>query len=386
MEPVHVGDPGGDPGGEPGDGGEWPDAVRDPGDADSKLDAGRCTQVSVRALRPSKQARQRTWKNRHKVSACTSAVFPWEVVLGHLRRHTRSLILIQMVNRHLRHLLATDHMFWQRLYVSNFFVKSFLTKRVRDPHFPTLSLWKKSALDVAYYIGSLHVDQNATQLPSMEALTAYIRKWFALRHGTRCGLCGCRYRHDVYWSLGMRACKLCVQDNMVSAYELHSNYGLDFACISREIAKKVFYISVVPLPGEDRMPHTALWGEQAKAAQYLFWRPHLERLYDLPQKRAEQDERRRSAKLLSSAVRRLWLFQKRVWLEKHSRKSIDCYLVRVFRNERIRALFPYKHAIQPGGPDWAFPEARARCRHTAHTNEPVAALFRRVWEHEDWCV
>lgn len=352
--------------------------------------AGGCELEAVRPLRRSRHARDRTWKNRAKVSACTSALFPWEAVLGHLGSHPRSLILLQMVNRHLRQLLATDHPFWQRIYARNFFVKSYLAKRVRDPQFPQLQLWKLSTNDVAYYTGGLHVDKGvpATDLPPKEALTAYIRKWFALKHGTRCGLCGCRFRHDVYWSLGKRVCRLCVADNVVSAHELHATYGLDFSLIAKDVARRVFYFTATPAPKEDRVPATRLGAgdAHARAAQYLFWRPHLEKLFDLPERRREQERRRLASCQLAARFRRRWVVQLRAWMERYARKSIDCFLIRLFRNERSRVLFPYKGAATPGGPDWAFPETRPKTRYTAATGEPVVALYRRVWEYEDWCV
>ena len=366
-----------------------PELGQDPLGQDPLRGVMEAVEGKARPLRRNKQARDRTWRNRHKVSACTSALFPWEVVVGHLSRHPRSLILMQMVNRPLRQLLASSHAFWQGVYKRNFFYKAYLTKQVRDPRFPQLKLWKNGPLELAYYIGPLHVDPGvpAVDLPPKEVLTGYIRKWFALKHGTRCGLCGCRYRHDVHWSLGRRVCRLCIAGNVVGASELHGTYGLDYSLISKRVARRVWYFSEAPHPGEDKMPWTAVKAGDARAPQLLFWRPHLEAIFDLPACRREQARRRDAAGLLASVVRRSWLFRTRVWLEQHARRSIDCFLVRVNRNERVRCLAPYaSFKSATGGPHWAFPEAREHTRYMARTGESVVTLYRRMGDHEDWCV
>ena len=50
-----------------------------------------------------------------------------------------------------------------------------------------------------------------------------------VRRATRCSMCGCRYRHEPYWSLRMRVCRLCMEANTVSSEELCFKYWVDYS-------------------------------------------------------------------------------------------------------------------------------------------------------------
>lgn len=213
-------------------------------------------------MRPLKRqrGRDRKWAMRPKVSACTSVDFPWEVVMGFVRGRARSVILMQMVSKGVRQTLLSDHLFWQRLFARDFHVKAYLYQRVRDPRFPELRLWKADLTSLARYIGPLHIYASAKeeQLPPKEALTSYICKWFALQYGPRCGVCGCRHRHEPYWSLGMRVCRLCMAGNSLSAYEMSRDYALEYTAVASKARHRIWYYSVAAGLGEDRVPFTGV--------------------------------------------------------------------------------------------------------------------------------
>ena len=346
-------------------------------------------------MRPLKRRRHRgrTWSNRNKLSACTSKNFPWEVVMGFVQSHPRSLILMQMVSKGLRQQIATDHLFWQRIYAKNFFIKSYLCRSVKDPSLPDLSLWKVELTGLARYLGGLHIDRDAdaAQLPAMDTLTAYIRKWHRLENGTRCGMCGCRFRHDVYWSLGMRVCRLCMAQNSVSAYEMFHEYGLEYMEVAAKARNRVFYYNLTISPTEDRVSFCGVHPSdfQCRTYNYMFWRPHLAVCYDLPALRNEQRERRRAGALLSAVARRPWVVAQRLRLGQHARCSIDCFVTAVYRNERRRCGHRYGKASlasRPSGSDWAFPEPRSVPRYTARTGKSLKGLARALWANEDSCV
>lgn len=346
-------------------------------------------------MRPLKRrrGRDRKWAARHKVSACTAVNFPWEVVMGFVSDHSRSVILMQMVSKGLRQTLLSDHFFWQRLYSRDFHVKAYLCQRVRDPRFPELKLWKVDLTSLARYIGPLHVDANSKEeiLPPKEALTAYIRKWFALQHGPRCGVCGCRHRHEPYWSLGMRVCKLCMAENSLSAYEMSRDYGLEYTEVAARARHRIWYYSIPMGLGEDRVPFHSVHPSHFRAhtQTYMFWRPHLALHYNLPALKSSQRERRRAAEFLVARVRRKWLERVRVDLALHSRCSIDWFLIAAFRNEKTLLADPYRKPGMVGkafGMDWAFPEQRKASRHTALTGESVEVVVGRLCTNEDSCV
>ena len=355
-------------------------------------------------LRPIKRrgkTADRSWHRRSKVSLCISKDFPWEVILKHLEQRPQSLILMQMVDKNLNQVLRTSHDLWKRVYTRHFHYKAYMARRVDDPLFPGLKLWKNGLTGVPYHTGPLPAEGVPGSRAEGEALsftpafrdsfTSYARRWLALLHGRRCGMCGCRFRHEVYWSLRMRLCKLCVAQNCVSSWELHTAYGLDYATVLRNVAGKVFYFNTVLQQGEDRVAfHAAKPSDlREKRSQLMFWRPHMQRLYDLPSLRVLQTEKRRQALFLCSVVRRRWMRSLRVlFAGKHALKAIDCLLSTAYRNEKKRIMTPYGKAVPKGGPDWAFPELPL-CGHTRHftlTGETQQAMSRRLYAFEDHCV
>ncbi len=343
--------------------------------------------VSARRVRRRSPARDRSWQRRHKVPSCLSKDFPWEVVLRFLQDHPRSLILLQMVDRNLRSVLSTDHLLWARIYKRHFYYKAFMSVRVRDPRFPALSLYKEGLTGVPHHTGGVPGDADpACNTPEFrERFTAYARQWYALYYGTRCGVCGCRWRHDVYWALRMRVCKLCMAQNSISDSELFDRYGLAYSEIHSAIKGRVFYYQLACTATEDRMAHhTARPSDlRDRRTQHMFWLPHLSALFDLESHRRAQEGRRAAAAVLCGYVRKAWVFRLRVTLS--GLKSIDCLLLEAYRNEKRRLLVQV--SAPKGGPEWAFPDPRSsRSRHAWRTGETDHAFFRRFYEFSDYCV
>jgi hypothetical protein len=148
-----------------------------------------------RSLCPKKSRKTREWKKRSKVGSNLSKDFPWEIVLSHLQHHARSLILLQMVDKNLNHILTTDHAFWLKKFKSTFFYKAFCVNLVEDPLYPALRLWKTHLHGIPMHCGAIRGDRDDASLPfGFDAsFTSYVRRAFALMHGTCCGMCGCRY-------------------------------------------------------------------------------------------------------------------------------------------------------------------------------------------------
>lgn len=344
--------------------------------------------VSARRVRRKRKTRDRTWQRRQKVSSCTSKDFPWEIVLRHLQDHPRSLILLQMTDKNLRQVITTDHLLWAGIYRKHFYYKAYTSVQVTDPRFPALRLFKEGLTGAAFHVGGIPGDADPeVNTPEFKtAFTAYARQWYALYHGTRCGMCGCRYRHEIYWSLKMRVCKLCVAQNSISDAELFDRYGLAYSEILPRIMGKVFYFQLACSASEDRIAHHTLRPVDVRnrMSHHMFWLPHMRSLFDLEKERRSKEERRRAAEILCGYARKAWIFRQRVALS--SLKSIDCFVFEAYRNEKRRAL--WQPVVYKGGPEWAVKsEWLHRCgfiaRHTRRTGEGENVFYRRFYNHSD---
>ena len=223
--------------------------------------------------------------------------------MRHLVKHARSLILMQMVDRNLRRTICSDDRLWRRVFKDQIYKASHLSQPVKQTRYPGLRLFKSSLTSVPVHMGPIRGDRDDHTLPAGfdEAFAAYVRKAFALQNGHRCGMCGSRWHHDPYWSLGMRVCRLCVAGNVVSNWELLDKYGLHFYDILRQIAGKVFYFAQACAPKHDKLPPFSVRPVDLAFRQQIwcFWRPHLAQCFDLPALYAEQQRRRAAVQLLS---------------------------------------------------------------------------------------
>ena len=342
--------------------------------------------------------RSREWKRRDKVSACTSGLFPWEVVCGILERSSpRSLVLLQMVSRGVRAALLAEKAMWVRIFRRSLFSTAYLTTKVYSPEYPGLSLHKGGLNGIPVHMGRIRTDPDGASLPPEfdEAFCAYTRKAFALTCVDRCGLCGCRHRHDAYWSLGMRVCRLCVADNSVSSWELVSKYGVHYYDIIRDITGKVFYYFLPASLGDPRMPldGTLSLHVAAKWNLIMFWRPHREKVLDLPALYQEQGRRRGSALLVCALLRRLRVYSLRREHARHALRSPDCLVLRLFLEEKRRLCNPYTSKwanphisnYKPGDGAWAFwdPPVCGKSRHQLRHGEPREAIAAHIAKWED---
>ena len=330
------------------------------------------------------------------MSACTSTLFPWETVFEILLR-SRSLVLLQMVSKGVRTVLVAEHTLWVRVFRRHIFTSAYTSSKVHAPEFPHLTLYKHGLNGIPVHMGRIRTDPDGASLPPEfdKSFSAYTRKAFALVCVDRCGMCGCRHRHDVYWSLGMRVCKLCVEDNTVSSWELVSKYGVHYYDIIRDITGKVFYFFLPAVLSEQRMSFHAALGIHmtGKWNLLMFWRPHLERVLDLPALYQEQQRRRVAALLFCALLRRKRVNALRQEHAKHPLRSPDCLVQRLFLEEKRRACAPYvsKWAnphisnFKPGDRSWAFWEAPVcgKSRHQLRHGEPERALASHIAKWED---
>ena len=343
----------------------------------------------ARRLCPKRRKQDRVWKSRSKVSAGVSKDFPWETVLSFLRDHKRSMILLQMVDRNLRGLIANDHGYWLKIFRWHLSNKAFCVQEVKDPLYPCLRLWKSGLHGVPVHMGVLRGDSDDAALGFGfdEAFTSYVRRAFAITYGTRCGMCGNRYRHEPYWSLRMRVCRLCVEANTVSSEELYHKYGVDYSDLLVQVVGKVFVFQAANTGKDDRvgLHCMGIADLRNRAFTYLFWVPHLSKLIDLPSLCQQQTARKEAAAVLSGALRRRWILgQRQHFALQDKNRAIDCLVLRLKRNERNHLTQHNSRYFGPpfvvGGPYWAF-NCRAhsgKCKFTARNGQALPAYFRML--------
>jgi len=349
-------------------------------------------------MRPHKMQRVRRWACRDKVSACLVSNFPWEVVFRHLVEHPRSLILMQMVDKNLSRAIRADDALWRSVFRSHIFRSAYAAVEVKQTAFPGLRLYKSGLTGVPVHMGCIRGDPDEYKLaPGFDAVfTAYVRKAFALLFGQRCGLCGCRWHHEAYWSLGMRVCRLCVSGNVVSGWELLNTYGVHFYDIINEIKGKVFYFMQQCGVAQDKTPAFRVRPVDLaqKLSVWVFWRPHLERCLDLPALYRQQKAKRAAALLLCAVVRRsrvLGLRREFGHYGRHGRRSFDCLMMALYKEERRREGAASCSRLDlptfvPGGGDWAFNGSGrlGRSRHEHFHRESRYVLATSLFRYEDW--
>ena len=349
-------------------------------------------------MRPHKMPRVRRWACRDKVSACLVSNFPWEIVFRHLVGHPRSLILMQMVDKNLSHTIRSDEALWRSVFRSHVFRSAYASNEIKQARFPGLRLYKSGLTGVPVHMGILRGDPDDYKLPACfdAVFSAYVRKAFALLYGQRCGLCGCRWHHEPYWSLGMRLCRLCVSGNVVSGWELFNTYGVHFYDIINEIKGKVFYFMQQCGVAQDKTPAFRVRSVDLshKLSVWVFWRPHLQTCLDLPALYRQQQQRRVAALLLCAVVRRsrvLGLRREFGHYGKQGRRSFDCLVMALYKEERRRELAGETSRLGqptfvPGGGDWAFGGSGrlGRSRHECFHGETKYMLASALFRWEDW--
>jgi len=260
--------------------------------------------------RPAKSARKRP---------STDVVVPADVItiiVQHLGHHQRSLLLFSMVCRASRDAVLGNHQLWfeilRRTEVHHF--RHFRYARlgpavVRDipmspyPNFkPVEGNPRGSQLHtpVEWCRRTAEWPHKSTPdktepftPPELEALAKFAIRRARIQTAHRCGLCGSRYHHTPVWGLGRRVCTACLKHNLVSSAALFHDYGFDFTQHMGQIAGRVFYFKLSDKRFiQFNLSHNPVdFRAENRANLVFFWRPHLDRVFDLQDFRAERRAR-----------------------------------------------------------------------------------------------
>ena len=266
---------------------------------------------------PAKRRRIRSWKNRKKVSVCISSNFPWNLIFKFLKDHPRSMILIQMVDKNFSHVVRTDFPLWKGVYlklIHERYLDCYHLKRVRgaDPD-PCLRLYKSGLTKLPTHDGNILLAPNLDFTKAEQVVfIRYARRALALKFGHHCAMCGCRYRHELYWSLGMWVCRLCMAENTVSTRGLWTRYGLTLSDIMGQIAGKVFFFHLSSHNSDQRVLYHDVtppqkkghgWTEKNDGTYTMFWLPHLSKVINLEACHAKHTEKKQAATLLTAGIK-----------------------------------------------------------------------------------
>lgn len=162
---------------------------------------------------------------------------------------------------------------------------------------------------------------NADKVPTFERTPAALERAMAvykritvLQYATCCGACGTR-RHatTAFWSTGMRLCKYCLQENLVSDIVLQEKYWVSMWSKSFVdlVVGKVFFFkehgsarqrSEFSSDGMDFHPAHG----KAPRMVWFFWLPHLAKLVDLNALREETIGKQAAARVLRAYARRVF--------------------------------------------------------------------------------
>ena len=265
----------------------------------------------------------------------TAASLPesiWHCVAARLADHSlHHLLLLSAVCRATRQAVNGDHTLWIRLLRDSedalwkaAAVSGFYSVATSPPlHFVSLSpcpdflhnFCRHRTAELRQYRRRTLACIDLAALPSDQILelSRHSRRRVSLQVAQRCGLCGARRNHYPFWALGMRVCKVCLKQNLVSGSALYLDYGLDFtrAELFRSIAPSVFFFGIEKKAAQIRdyfshnpadfvAPH--LQGEHT-----FFWKPHLRMAVDLPAAAHRLCLARSLVPRLTAAIRALYV-------------------------------------------------------------------------------
>jgi len=123
-----------------------------------------------------------------------------------------TIIKLCMVNKRLYHLITGNKKIW----------------------FPYMEKWMKRPKIVRGVPNFIRTDWHLTQMNALwnnrfnqdlQTTCAFFKKMAVLQYSSCCGMCGAS-RHETmcFWSLGMRVCKFCLRENLISNRVLYARY------------------------------------------------------------------------------------------------------------------------------------------------------------------
>jgi hypothetical protein len=251
----------------------------------------------------------------------------------------RHVFILSMVNKELRAAIMDNHEMWETEYRvwerrqvttvpgrslgSDFTARCFQAMpRWMMRHVPAGQLLSRHrphrSLPQPYARAVLGNDWRSEGVPDemRPSFERYAKKVLRLWHVGCCGCCGTRQgKQRAIWTLNMRVCRGCWLANVVSNRTLLQDYGIDVLKplrkdgprLSELIRNRVFYIRNF-MPPSAREKYTQALADfpdgKSCVSIWLFWRPHLEQIVNLGERRAEYQAKRAAGEALACVLRR----------------------------------------------------------------------------------
>lgn len=109
-----------------------------------------------------------------------------------------------------------------------------------------------------------------------------------LVYGMFCSQCGCRFHHTIFEPYKMRVCKECLREKHISNAVLWHDYGIALEEISLHFRNHVRYLGVRQWSLKDIKRYSTSERDIKSIGKLVFfWKPDIERLFDLVSRRVQ---------------------------------------------------------------------------------------------------
>lgn len=148
----------------------------------------------------------------------------------------------------------------------------------------------------------------------------FYKKTAVLLNVRCCGMCGSsRHQTQVFWALNMRLCKYCCHDYLISDTVLQEKYWIslgtnlcqDGQTFIETVAGRVYFFKAY-CTVKERLSYSDNPIDFSSSPNFIFfWKPHIERILNLPLLEREATDKHKAASILRAYTRRSLI--RRVW-------------------------------------------------------------------------
>lgn len=206
-----------------------------------------------------------------------------------------SIILMSMVNR---------AFYKEIIYNFDLWFKLFMKKRQR--------FLPNNVYQIRQIPLNLFPEHFMNSVENYERARRHYRRIVILSHIRRCSKCGKKtHQFKNFYSMGLHLCDMCVRENFVSQRVLYEKYGLmliskiSTSNFAARVLGKAYWVTT-RMSSAERMEwsYEQLDRTGPKQTMFFFWRPHLERIFNLPRRERQYKRRFMAAQVIKAVVRR----------------------------------------------------------------------------------
>ena len=269
------------------------------------------------------------------------------MVLAHLHRAPKQVCYLGQTCRFMHSFVSSSEDFWFESMRQQENERLRLFYRIRpDPNQaghmivtttqPGLPVYRYAHLPVDLNLGcyvdfnkrpSNHrYERNFTEMPrwppreitasEKSLLSRFYRRHVTIDSGLRCGLCGSKHKLTPVWNLGCKVCRLCLRDNLIGSQDLFFEYGVDFWKLFRANSAAFQQMFVVVSNPPNVQATRKFVFQHLRAGRFrkrqaegreddnvYFWKPHLERFFQISAGVELRLSQQRAAETLTGYIR-----------------------------------------------------------------------------------